>query len=69
GFVYEPPAEIDLLREEGHGLWLIHQFSPSVHIEPLEAFGTHICVELPVSAAAPKKMRAVASARRSAVTG
>ena len=69
GFVYEPSAEIDLLREEGRGLWLIHQFSPSVHIEPLEAFGTHICVELPVSALAPKKMRAVASARRSAVTG
>ena len=48
GFEYTPPAEIDLLREEGRGLWLIHQFAIFTSIEYLPGYGTHVTVELPV---------------------
>jgi anti-sigma regulatory factor (Ser/Thr protein kinase) len=48
GFDYTPPAEIDLLREEGRGLWLIHQFAVFTSIEYLPGYGTHVTVELPV---------------------
>lgn len=48
GFSYTPPAEIDLLREEGRGLWLIHQFAVFTSIEYLPRYGTHVTVELPV---------------------
>jgi anti-sigma regulatory factor (Ser/Thr protein kinase) len=48
GFEYAPPAEIDLLREEGRGLWLIHQFAVFTSIEYLPGYGTHVTVELPV---------------------
>jgi PAS domain S-box-containing protein len=47
GFEYTPPAEIDLLREEGRGLWLIHQFAVFTSIEYLPGYGTHVTVELP----------------------
>jgi len=47
GFEYAPPAEIDLLREEGRGLWLIHQFAVFTSIERLPGYGTHVTVELP----------------------
>ncbi|MGH7716178.1 MAG: SpoIIE family protein phosphatase, partial [Vulcanimicrobiaceae bacterium] len=48
GFEYVPPVEIDLLREEGRGLWLIHQFAAFTSIEYLPGYGTHVTVELPV---------------------
>jgi len=48
GFNYTPPAEVDLLREEGRGLWLIHQFAVFTSIEYLPGYGTHVTVELPV---------------------
>ncbi len=48
GFTYTPPVEIDLLREEGRGLWLIHQFAVFTSIEYLPGYGTHVTVELPV---------------------
>lgn len=48
GFTYAPPPEIDLLREEGRGLWLIHQFAVFTSIENLPGYGTHVTVELPV---------------------
>ena len=48
GFEYTPPPEIDLLREEGRGLWLIHQFAVFTSIEYLPGYGTHVTVELPV---------------------
>jgi anti-sigma regulatory factor (Ser/Thr protein kinase) len=48
GFQYTPPAEIDLLREEGRGLWLIHQFAVFTSIEYVPGYGTHVTVELPV---------------------
>lgn len=72
GFVYAPPAEVDLMREEGRGLWLIHHFGLHFSIEPLEGFGTHVSVELPVtrrldgkaaSGAKSKKARTAATAR------
>jgi PAS domain S-box-containing protein len=48
GFEYTPPANIDLFREEGRGLWLIHQFAVFTSIEYLPGYGTHVTVELPV---------------------
>jgi PAS domain S-box-containing protein len=48
GFSYTPPIEIDLMREEGRGLWLIHQFAVFTSIEYLPGYGTHVTVELPV---------------------
>lgn len=48
GFSYTPPVEIDLMREEGRGLWLIHQFAVFTSIEYLPRYGTHVTVELPV---------------------
>lgn len=67
GFEYAPPAEVELLRENGRGLWLTSQFSQHVYVERLPNYGTHVGVLLPVwrsSAAAPKKTKAPASVRR-----
>ncbi|MGH7661512.1 MAG: SpoIIE family protein phosphatase [Vulcanimicrobiaceae bacterium] len=73
GFEYAPPRDVDIMREDGRGLWLTSQFSEHVYVERLPNYGTHVGVVLPVwrsakkspvSDAAPKRAKAAASARR-----
>jgi anti-sigma regulatory factor (Ser/Thr protein kinase) len=48
GFEYAPPSDVDLLREDGRGLWLTSQFSEHTYVERLPNYGTHVCVRLHV---------------------
>jgi anti-sigma regulatory factor (Ser/Thr protein kinase) len=49
GFDYRPPPkEVDVMREDGRGLWLAHQFGEEVTVERLPGFGSHVSVVLPV---------------------
>jgi GAF domain-containing protein/anti-sigma regulatory factor (Ser/Thr protein kinase) len=48
GFAYEPRQRVDVMREDGRGLWLVARFGLQLSIEHLPHFGTHIRVELPV---------------------
>jgi PAS domain S-box-containing protein len=73
GFEYAPPDKIELMREDGRGLWLTSQFSEHVDVERLPNYGTHVCVRLQVwragkksgvSAANSKRTRAATSIRR-----
>jgi len=48
GFTYEPSSRVDLLREDGRGLWLVERVGRGLRADQLARFGNHIEVVLPV---------------------
>ncbi len=48
GFTHEPSSRVDLLREDGRGLWLVEAMGRGLRTDPLARFGNHIEVVLPV---------------------
>jgi PAS domain S-box-containing protein len=48
GFSYERPGRVDLLREDGRGLWLVEAVGRGLRTDQLPRFGNHIEVVLPV---------------------
>jgi signal transduction histidine kinase len=65
GFVYEKRQRVDVMREDGRGLWLVARFGLKLSIEHLPHFGTHVRVELPIARKNPSRSE-VPAARRAA---
>ena len=55
GFSRTPRRQDDPLKETGRGLWLVEQFGGTIDIEPIEGFGTHVRVALPVRRTEPQE--------------